>query len=181
MALTVAYVDNCAWREVSYTTSTDPETGKSTLRAKWRGRADLTLTQLGLILPGSACPIAGWTNLKLVGKPSVNAQTSPFHEIDAEYSGFKDGNNSFDSIAPQVNYTTERRELVIPEVRGMVSGFSTPRSAPFSGSPIRAQVLRATARKSTPKTTRFLSALHQMTRTTWKNRPFPWKGRTTRL
>lgn len=108
------YVDDCTWRIIEHDVSTDPETGLSTLRARWRGRRDLAVTQYAALIPGGACPVTGFTGLTLQGKPQLVAKVGPFNELIATYTGLST-DFSLEVIAPQSVYLHEERTVILSE------------------------------------------------------------------
>lgn len=107
---TVQY-NGCAWRIIDYDTKTNPATGRTTLRAVWEGRDDQKLTQYAALLPGGACPVTGFTNLRLEGPPQLIARPGPLKQLYATYTGFKDGDGSFDLVTPLSTYSHEERTV----------------------------------------------------------------------
>lgn len=112
------YVDDCTWRIVDHEATTDPETAFTTLTARWRGRKDQSLTQFDALIPGGACPVTGFTNLRLSGLPRLDARVGPFEELIAVYTGFKDGDFSFETSRPLSVFTHEAKNVRLQDSLG---------------------------------------------------------------
>jgi hypothetical protein len=110
---TPAFIGRTDWQIVSYTVETDPRTVKTTLSAVWHGPYPSILTQRNTMLPGTACPVSGYSNLKQRGFPRVNRNMGVYCTIAARYAGFIDGNSTVDTQNPLTSFRTEERSVTL--------------------------------------------------------------------
>lgn len=145
--MTPQVVDSCGFRIISYRARTDPNTGVTTLTATWRGRYDQLESSVAALVPGSACPVAGYEALRLKGRPDVDAAVGPFRTFAADYEGWIDGDSSVDHIAPLTTFRNERREVLLNDSKGRQLKVSF--DAPVAQTDWASRDLRGTPRYAT--------------------------------